>query len=842
MHKQQKIQLLNIINAAQKLHEKLPKIINESDRIAVLTECQQAAISVGETLENIGGDDNGVIHLLEEYCEMIFELSQLEAIGQNSICDVQKQLNNVSIELEKIPTKYRVVFLPYKADMWDSLESIWRECVADPRCECDVVPIPYFELNRKEKKWEPHYDGARFPKEVRIVHYDYYKMDEMQPDIAYIHNPYDDCNNVTTVHPYYYSKELKKYVNKLVYVPYYANTGFIASVQLQMPVLRNMDYMVVQSENAKETCKDAHFYNRVLPLGSPKFDKVINKSNNVLPVDIPQEWRAIIKDKKVLMLNTTINDLLEYNEVLLNKLKYFFELIKKNDEVALIWRPHPLLEATIKSLRPHMLPQYIELIDYFEVNKIGILDFTSDVSNTVAIADGYVGSSYSSVINLFGVCGKPIYLFDNLFYEDVNEGKKDILFKDIVAINNNLYAVAEQWGNTLLQLNGQSLAVIGNIERECKWFEAYWSMATCKGKLYLSPFRASHTLEYDVANSNYVKMLDVGRELGVHFLRSIVAKNKVYFLPFNDFLMMEYDTDTCKWSYHTNCMADLWGEDEMSSGMWRTCGGAACGDCIWITTGHTNSVLQFNINDSTYKVHRIGETTHGYSELVADEFGLWLTDSKTGDIVRWQYGANKIKEFHMPDGFECWKNLYGIMKTHAGLLDMGRYLITVPGHANYMVKFDKETGESHLLVPEFWEHASETVNGFAAKYVTTGGASVKLDDTHILVQRKCDCAMAKVDVVNNTYEQFMPTLSDEDFDKLMTGEDGFEKAGKMEYFCRRESKNFTISGFIDDLVEGRLEGVRERQLEALSTLAANLDGTCGQKVHEYMMNVLENKN
>ena len=39
--------------------------------------------------------------------------------------------------------------------------------------------------------------------------------------MIYIHNPYDDWNLVTCVHPRYFSGNLKKYTEKLVYIPYF---------------------------------------------------------------------------------------------------------------------------------------------------------------------------------------------------------------------------------------------------------------------------------------------------------------------------------------------------------------------------------------------------------------------------------------------------------------------------------------------------------------------------------------------------------------------------------------------------------------------------------------------
>ena len=44
--------------------------------------------------------------------------------------------------------KKEMVFLPYKASMWDSLESIWRAAYEDrEHCNAYVIPIPYADRN-----------------------------------------------------------------------------------------------------------------------------------------------------------------------------------------------------------------------------------------------------------------------------------------------------------------------------------------------------------------------------------------------------------------------------------------------------------------------------------------------------------------------------------------------------------------------------------------------------------------------------------------------------------------------------------------------------------------------
>ena len=44
---------------------------------------------------------------------------------------------------------------------------------------------------------------------------------------------------------------------------------------------------------------------------------------------------------------------------------------------------------------------------------------------------------------------------------------------------------------------------------------------------------------------------------------------------------------------------------------------------------------------------------------------------------------------------------------------------------------------------------------------------------------------------------------------------------------------------MDALAEGKLQAVRSRQMKELETMAANLDGTCGKKVHAHMMRILQ---
>ena len=77
--------------------------------------------------------------------------------------------------------------------------------------------------------------------------------------------------------------------------------------------------------------------------------------------------------------------------------------------MALLWRPHPLMEATIKSLRPGLREEYEELVEEYREQGWGIYDDTADVDRAVALCDGYYGDQ-SSVVKLCREAGKLVMI------------------------------------------------------------------------------------------------------------------------------------------------------------------------------------------------------------------------------------------------------------------------------------------------------------------------------------------------------------------------------------------------------------------------------------------------
>ena len=92
------------------------------------------------------------------------------------------------------------------------------------------------------------------------------------------------------------------------------------------------------------------------------------------------------------------------------KIKDVLRVFKENqEEVALLWRPHPLIEATIKSVRTRLWDEYKEIVDTYRREGWGIYDDTVELDRAIAVSDGYYGD-WSSIVTLYRETGKPIMI------------------------------------------------------------------------------------------------------------------------------------------------------------------------------------------------------------------------------------------------------------------------------------------------------------------------------------------------------------------------------------------------------------------------------------------------
>ncbi len=431
----QKQQIMNVIDSMHALHGEIRDRLQSGAYDVVegaLTDCQEAAISVGEAIEQIEGDDTKAVRCLEHYCERLYQISlQLQNTAAQKIYkSLESGLVKAENEIKHMPVRKTAVFLPYKASMWDSLESVWKAACDDEEWESVVIPIPYYNRNTDDSLGEMQYEGADFPEDVPVTDWQQYSLEKEHPDIIFIHNPYDQFNIVTTVHPLFYASRIKDYTEKLVYIPYFVHQNdIVAEHYCVLPGTIYADVVILQSEKVRE--QYLRYYEAALPelvekqgreaiekkfqaLGSPKFDVPADSQN-----DIPEEWREFLgQGKKVIFFNTHLRGLMQgQSEQFLRKLEWVFNFFQKQEDVVLLWRPHPLMVETARAMNPEAVEPYLKLVERYRRQKIGIYDDSRELHRAIDLSDAYYGSG-SSVVELFRQQGKPVMLMSEQIRED----------------------------------------------------------------------------------------------------------------------------------------------------------------------------------------------------------------------------------------------------------------------------------------------------------------------------------------------------------------------------------------------------------------------------------------
>ncbi|OPJ64520.1 CDP-glycerol glycerophosphotransferase family protein [Clostridium chromiireducens] len=420
MRKYHRDQLLELVSTLHKAHKEIKKQIENHNYERVkemLIECQEAAIHIGNSIEKSEGEGLAVITSIEEYCEAVYQVSLTVESSVNANKDY-RLLNKHMIKIQtgiqnEIKLKREIVFLPYKASMWDSLESIWLEAKEDPNCECYVIPIPYFDRTSGGGFDGMHYEGDMMPGYVPITNYLEYDLRVRKPDIIYFHNPYDQHNYVTSVHPSFYSSELKKYTDMLVFVPYFiAGNQFNSYDEAKRDMYHatsgvvNADYVIAQSEVwAKAVSSCGIPLSKFLILGSPKIDAVLNSLKNYR--EMPEEWKEYLEGKKVFLINTSIASTLSPNKNIIKMIQIIISKILSNDKCAVIWRPHPLLRETLSAIRPEYMDVFNELVEHVSNHKRAVYDISSDMHTAFTFSDALI-SDTSSVLKLYIVTEKPV--------------------------------------------------------------------------------------------------------------------------------------------------------------------------------------------------------------------------------------------------------------------------------------------------------------------------------------------------------------------------------------------------------------------------------------------------
>lgn len=409
-----------------------------------------------QTISEIINREEIVIQYLDNSLRNIFDcVNKLNITNLDEKANVLNQINKFEKDfLTKTKFKLNVVFMPYNITMWDSLESIYLACKNDTDCDVKVVPIPFFDLTQNPPV--RHFHLEQYDKSICTIDYNDFDLKLEEPDIIYIHNAYDDGNMLTTVLPKFYTSKLKKYTDMLVFSPY-ATPNFTKdyhemvrrrSFTFNGRGTNNIDRFVSAGDFVKKEGLQFGFHEKqILNYGCPKFDSLIEKIN--LEYAYPEKWIKN-KDKKIVVFATGITyfirQIVPSADVITNAnnvIQEFMNILStyKENNIFVIWRPHPLTKNFINKVNPEMTKWYEKLCDDIiksesefakEYENVS-LDTSESFLPAFKISDALLTDG-SSIIYSYLLLNKKLFLLnDGVVYKakkkDIDKNKIEFLLE-----------------------------------------------------------------------------------------------------------------------------------------------------------------------------------------------------------------------------------------------------------------------------------------------------------------------------------------------------------------------------------------------------------------------------
>ncbi|MCL2187591.1 MAG: hypothetical protein FWC16_05860 [Defluviitaleaceae bacterium] len=639
--------------------------LREAQAAGQYAACQDGALSLCDFIDQLAGEGTATVALLEAYCELIFKAHNGE-IGRKPL---DKKLSEIEklVSTELAPTRIEIAFISYKAAMSDSLETIYLAAKDDPNCDAYWIPVPYYEKNPDGSLGKMHYEGAAYYKpHFQCIDWQAYDIEARRPDIIYTFNPYDDSNRVTAIHPNFYIQRLKNCTDMLVYVPYFVMDDNATLTEAMDGLWVNFgvlyaDRVIVQSQSLKETVikflKEGEIKNnavgsfgdldkKLLPLGSPKFDNKTNTPDN--RHTLPPEWTSIIAGRKVILYNTSFNNIDEENKCI-TKLRDVLAYFKARTDVALWWRPHPLSTTAIQSMRPELLPQYEQIVTTYRQEGWGIYDNTPELQRAVDMTDGYYGDG-GSLVGLCQQMGKLVMKTNlveinkrripniRFYVTDAHIWVKSGFYNTIYKIDKDLQYIISSQNMTLHENEAKAIFSANFVEsNDCLYFAPTTSEIIIYNMI-------THTVNKITYKQKTVSM----REEEIPFLFLVKYEKYIFYIPASYPAIMRLNTETHEISFFTDWLPAITKHTNMDDKFYFGTP-LVIGEVCWMACWHANMLLSFNMETCKSQEYVVGNDENRYKDLCYDGAFFWLSPrTSKAPILKWhpQKGECAVYSIH----------------------------------------------------------------------------------------------------------------------------------------------------------------------------------------------------
>lgn len=402
--------------------------LSYEDIITYLSELQNNIVSFGTLTESIKGEDCNTVKFLEQYLEVIYKVAKyVQKFDGNKYaeCDegVKDTFASISEAIDsEIVNRRSVLFLPVKAKHFGSMRMAYEMEAATPDTDVYVMPLPYYYKEYDGSfKDEMHIDTEEFIKaNIPVTDYSRFDLSLLCPEKIYINSAYDEYNMAVSVDTRFYARNVKKYTEKLIYIPYFKLMEFDRA---NYPCWYNMQYyctvpgvvmadkVYVQSENTRKVYIDK--LNEWV--GDEKYTDIWEQKIDVYNESCEKHSDDELRDagsEKTIVWFVSAGSLAEFGDRYIEKAYRNLDVFAlSKDKLKVLLISEPFLDEMIKTYSNELYKKWIGFIDEFNRSGIGevVSQFEDQSVEALLKANAYYGDP-SYICKDFILMKKPVML------------------------------------------------------------------------------------------------------------------------------------------------------------------------------------------------------------------------------------------------------------------------------------------------------------------------------------------------------------------------------------------------------------------------------------------------
>lgn len=217
-----------------------------------LVGMQEAAISLGTSLDCLIGEGSVTVTLLEQYCELLWNCNNAERAEDGlALAEVLCEAANLIAEsfAKETRRKKTILLLPKRGSEWPLFEPYWQEAKQNGD-KVIVIPVPCYEKHYNGIRGEVIYGEEKYPEYIEITEYSEYNYTDRLADLMVVLDDYNDQQAFYSVHPFFYIDNLELYTKKVEIIARW--DGGVSELEHQTELLLQMVAKAKKSRQSLE--------------------------------------------------------------------------------------------------------------------------------------------------------------------------------------------------------------------------------------------------------------------------------------------------------------------------------------------------------------------------------------------------------------------------------------------------------------------------------------------------------------------------------------------------------------------------------------------------------------